>query len=196
MLLIPFFKEVKADHERVIQPVDDVLRGKAVPDAHQKEQQDISDIGNSHPVCDPFFLRHPKDKAHEDVVSEPEGKRHMPAVPEIFNIAADERLIKVFRGFDSHDIADADRKSRVSGEIKKQIKAVRIHVCQSMREAAGSQKRQFHYDIRINAVADNEFVQKAEKNFIDSFVKQFFVLLLCPNRLIVFFKTAVPVDRT
>ncbi|GIN63649.1 hypothetical protein J27TS8_36420 [Robertmurraya siralis] len=129
-----------------------------MPDAHEQEQQQISNIGNSHPICDPFFLRHPQDKAHKHIISEPKGKRHMPAIPEIFNIAADKRLIKVFRGFDSHDITDADRKSRVAGKIKEQIETVRIHICQSMRETAGSPILHCHNDIRINAIAKNELI--------------------------------------
>lgn len=52
----------------------------------------------------------------------------MPAVPEVFNVFADKRLIKVFRRFDTHDIAYTDGKHRVTRKIKKQVQAVSVHV--------------------------------------------------------------------
>ena len=58
----------------------------------------------------------------------------MPAVPKIADISGEKRPIKVFRSMNAEEIAKSDGKSAVSGKIKKQIKAVSVHVTDERSE--------------------------------------------------------------
>lgn len=92
----------------------------------------------------------------------------MPAVPEVFNVSADKRLIKVFRRFDTHNVADTDGKHRVTRKIKKQVQAVSVHVQHITPQFAVGDMRQIHNEVRVNRISDNEFVQETDKNFMNA----------------------------
>ena len=77
---------------------------------------------------EPFAARSGEQETHVNVVSKPERKGDMPAIPEITNVSRQERPIKVFRSVNAKQITDADGKSAVSGEIEEQIETVGIHI--------------------------------------------------------------------
>ena len=89
-------------------------------------------------ASEPFASRSGKEETHVNVISKPEGKGDMPAIPEITNVSRKERPIKVFRSVDAKQITDADGKSAVSGEIEEQIEAVGIHVTDQCTQAPRS----------------------------------------------------------
>ena len=68
------------------------------------------------------------------MVAKPERKSDVPPIPEVANIVRQERAIEVFRCADSKQAAEPDRKRAVAGKVKKQIKAVAIHVDNDLAE--------------------------------------------------------------
>src|SRR6267378_5704901 len=87
---------------------------------------------------EPFAARSGKQEAHVNVVSKPEGKGDMPAIPEIADVSREERPVKVFRSVDAKQITNADGKSAVSREIEEQIETVGIHVTEQRTQAVAA----------------------------------------------------------
>lgn len=167
MLLVPFLEKVIADHDgRMIESVYDVLDGQAMPHPHEGEQQDVAKIRQQHLVLDPALLLHEEHEAHEYIIPEPEGKGHMPPVPEVLDVPAQERLVEVLRGTDAHHVADPNGKRRIPGEIEEQVHAVAVHIEQVIEDLVRRHIRQVHDEIGIDRISDDEFIKESDENLM------------------------------
>src|SRR4029077_14956559 len=86
----------------------------------------------------------------------------MPAIPEIADIPGEKRSIEVFRSMDAEKITQSNGESAVAGKIKKQIKAVGIHVADHRCEAptAGGSLQ----PVLFNQRGQDEFVKEPPEN--------------------------------
>lgn len=74
----------------------------------------------------PMLLAGQKDEPHEDVVTEPERERHVPAIPEFLDVFGNERLIEVHWRLDTHQITDGHGKQRVAGKVEVKIAGIDV----------------------------------------------------------------------
>src|SRR5438093_871905 len=106
-----------------------------MPQAHQSEGQKIAEDWSGLLMCKPFAAHGRIEEAHVNVIAEPKRKRDVPAIPEIADIPGEKGTIEVFRSMDTEKITESNGKSAVAGKIKKQVKAVSIHVAEQRGEA-------------------------------------------------------------
>jgi hypothetical protein len=85
----PLRKDVKPRKKSgLINSVDDEMWLNSMPQTHQAESKEITEDSCNVPINDPSTaLGCRQQKTHVNVVPEPKGKRDMPTVPEISNIA-------------------------------------------------------------------------------------------------------------
>ena len=122
----------------MITAVDQVIQSGPVPKAHQTEGKKKPQVRSDLVVLKPFVLHRGEEKSHVNVVAKPERKRDIPSRPEIANVVGKERAIEIFRGVHSKQSTEGDRECRVTGEIKKQIETVAIHVGQILAERSSA----------------------------------------------------------
>src|SRR5262245_51450830 len=137
---VPAGEHVVPDEQRsVVQPIGHVVPGRAVPHPHEAHGQEEPEIRRRVNVGEPTSLRGSEDEARVDVIAEPKGERHVPAVPEVADVAREKRSIEVLWSVDAEEVAEADRERAVSSEIEEQIEAVRVHVGKRGRETGAGQ---------------------------------------------------------
>ena len=128
-LFVPAYKQVMRCHQRgVVTSIDELMRCGPVPEAHQTEGEKKANIGSELIVLEPLAFHRGEEKPHVDVVAKPERESDVPAIPKVTDIVRQERAIEIFWGANSKQAAERDRERGVTGKIKKQIKAITIHV--------------------------------------------------------------------
>ena len=98
--------------------IENVVPGYPMPESHCQHVKHVSNGGEDIPVLKPLFLSCHKNKPHENVVSEPERKGHVPPIPELFDVLGKERLVKVHRRFNPHQVGDCHGEEGVTRKVK------------------------------------------------------------------------------
>src|ERR1700747_3066356 len=112
----------------LINSVDYEMRFNSVPKTHQAEGKKITDDRGGVTIGDPATAPGGQQEAHVNMVAKPERKGYMPAIPKIPNIARQKRAIEIFGRMNSEKIAESDGKSAVTGEIEKEVEAIRENI--------------------------------------------------------------------
>src|SRR5260370_37904074 len=111
----------------LINSVDDEVWFDSVPNTHQAEGEKITGDSRKVPISDPSTAGGRQQKTHVNVVTEPEGKRDIPTVPEISDISCQEGTIEIFWRMNAEKVTEGDGKGAVPSEIEKQIETVGVH---------------------------------------------------------------------
>ena len=147
----------------VVTSVKKVMQCGPMPETHQSEREKKTQVGLDLIIFEPLSLYCGEEKSHVNVVTKPERKRDVPAVPEIANIVRQKRAIEVLRRADSTESAKPDGERTVTGKVKKQIETVPIHV---QRDLAERSARCLVDPETFDQGGQNEFVEKpAERPF-------------------------------
>src|SRR5581483_4344905 len=102
--------------------------------------------------------------------------------------------MKIVRRVNAQKITHANRKQRITRKIKKEIKAVRIHV----RNCAEPIAARAHgvEPVLLDQVRQNKFVQKTHENFVNARVEVIDEIGARALMIPVPFKTAIAVNRS
>ena len=124
---------IRREQDTVVQAVKHVVRRRAVPEAHEPECKEESEIGRQVAALEPPALLRRHDETHVHVIAQPPRQRDVPAVPEVANVRRQERAIEILRRVNAEQIAEADGEGAVAGEVEEQMKAVGVHVREHAR---------------------------------------------------------------
>src|ERR671930_29380 len=97
----------------VVQAVQQVVRLGAVPQTHQPECQEVAEVRAQIAALEPAALGGREHEPGVDVIAKPEGQAHVPAIPEVPNVARQKRPIEVLRAVDAEQVAQPDREGAV-----------------------------------------------------------------------------------
>src|SRR4030095_863809 len=141
----------------------------------------------------PFAAHGGKQEAHVNVIAKPKRKRDVPAVPKITDVSREKRSVEVFRCVDAKEITESNGKGAVAGKIKKQIKAVCIHIADEAPEARA--RRRGVEPVLPDQRSDYELVKESAKNALHCAINVGKEFSACSRSSPVACKTPIPVDR-
>src|SRR6185437_2168717 len=105
-------------HAALVEAIDEVMPVEAVPAAHEEERHDQGGVVRRIAVAaEPLPAGRQEEETHVDVVAQPEGERHVPAVPHLPKVPAEEWFVEVLRHGDTEEAGDADGEGAVARKV-------------------------------------------------------------------------------
>ena len=106
-----------------------------MPQPHQPHREDISHIRSGIAILEPFIFQRGEDEAVVNVIAEPERQAHVPAIPEVADVARKKWTVEILRCVNAEQITESNREGAVTGEVEEQVKGISVHVRCSVHDA-------------------------------------------------------------